>query len=185
MKAQLSSWCPVLMVVVALAFLAGCGASDEDELRQWMAEQRNQVKSQVTPLAEPKKFIPEAYTQDAALDPFDAVRLTRALRRDSAQNATNAGLIAPEMARRKEPLEAFPLDSMAMVGSLDKKGAPTALVSVDKLLYQVRVGNYLGQNYGLIMKITETEIILREIVQDASGEWVERPTTLVLQERKK
>jgi type IV pilus assembly protein PilP len=101
------------------------------------------------------------------------------------QIASNATLIAPEMARRKEPLEAFPLDSMAMVGSLNKEGAPTALLKVDNLLYQVRVGNYLGQNYGKIIKISETAIQLREIVQDATGDWIERIASLDLQEGKK
>ena len=70
-----------------------------------------------------------------------------------------------------------------MVGSLNRNGQPVALVTVDKLLYQVRVGNYLGQNYGRITRISETELGLREIVQDAAGEWIERVATLQLQER--
>ena len=106
------------------------------------------------------------------------------MRRDSSQPSTS-GLIAPELTRRKEALEAFPLDSMAMVGSLNRNGQPVALVSVDKLLYQVRVGNYLGLNYGRITRISETELALREIVQDAAGEWIERVATLQLQERTK
>jgi len=69
-----------------------------------------------------------------------------------------------------------------MVGSVTKKGVPFALLKVDSLLYQVKVGEYLGQNFGKITKITETEVTLREIVQDAAGEWIERPTTLQLQE---
>jgi type IV pilus assembly protein PilP len=74
---------------------------------------------------------------------------------------------------------------MSMVGSLVKSGQPVALVKVDNLLYQVRPGNYLGQNYGRVTKIAETEITLREIVQDAVGEWIERPAALQLQERTK
>jgi len=93
--------------------------------------------------------------------------------------------VAPELARRKEPLEAFPLDSMALVGSLVRAGQPVALVKVDSLLYQVRPGNYLGQNYGRVTKINETEVTLREIVQDAVGEWIERTATLQLQEKSK
>ena len=50
------------------------------------------------------------------------------------------------------------------------------------MLYQVKVGDYLGQNYGRITKITETEVALREIVQDAAGEWIERTGSLQLQE---
>ena len=98
---------------------------------------------------------------------------------------TNGALIAPELARRKEPLEAFPLDAMALVGSLTKAGQPVALVKVDNLLYQVRPGNHLGQNYGRVIKISETEVTLREIAQDAAGEWIERAATLQLQERSK
>ena len=70
-----------------------------------------------------------------------------------------------------------------MVGSVNKQGKPFALLRVDALLYQVKVGDYLGQNYGRITKIDETEIAMREIVQDAAGEWIERPATLQLQER--
>ncbi len=137
------------------------------------------------PLSEPKRFQPENYLVDGSADPFNQTKLTQALRRDSAQVASNATLIAPEMARRKEPLEAYPLDAMAMVGSLNKNGVPTALLKVDNLIYQVRVGNYLGQNYGKITRITETAVQLREIVQDATGDWMERPATLDLQEGKK
>lgn len=79
----------------------------------------------------------------------------------------------------------MPLDAMVMVGSLQKQGQPTALVKVDRLLYQVRVGNYLGQNYGKIIRITENSIQLREIIQDVTGEWIERNTELVLQETQK
>jgi type IV pilus assembly protein PilP len=165
--------------------LVGCGPSGEDELRMWTAEQRATTKPSVQPLTEPKKFIPEPYTQDGAVEPFNQIKLTQALKRDSNQVASNAALIAPEMTRRKELLEAFPLDSIAMVGSLNKSGAPTALVKVDNLIYQIRVGNYLGQNYGKVIRITESSIQLREIAQDATGDWIERSASLDLQEGKK
>jgi type IV pilus assembly protein PilP len=168
-----------------IAVLAGCSSSGQEELQQWMTEQRNQTKPKVQPIPEPKKFTPQAYTQEAATDPFSNLKLTEALKRDSSQVSANAALVAPELARRKEPLESFPLDSMSMVGSLIKQGQPVALVKVDTLLYQVRVGNYLGQNYGRITKVGETEVSLREIVQDAGGEWIERTAKLQLQEGSK
>jgi type IV pilus assembly protein PilP len=175
-----------LISLIALsALLAACGSSGDDELRQWMAELRATTKPRVTPLTEPKQFLPQAYSMEAGTDPFNPGKLTQVLKRESTQSASNAALIAPEMARRKEPLEAYPLDVMAMVGSLDKKGVPTALLKVDKLLYQVRVGNYIGQNYGKITRITENSIQLREIVQDATGDWIERAASLDLQEGKK
>lgn len=165
--------------------LTACGSSGQEELQAWMNEQRRITKPQVQPIPAPKKFIPQSYTQDGMTDPFSNQKLTHALKRESGQATSNAALVAPELARRKEPLESYPLDAMSMVGSLVKEGKPVALVRVDKLLYQVRPGNYLGQNYGKIVKVGESEVVLREIVQDAAGEWIERPATLQLQERAK
>lgn len=176
------------LLVVAVAFLlglAGCGASDQDDLQRWMAEQRNATKPRVVRLSEPTKFSPQPYTQEGAVEPFSVQKLTQALKRESNQATSNAALIATELARRKEPLESSPLDTVSMVGSLIKAGQPVALVRVDRLLYQVRVGNYLGLNYGRITKVSETDLSLREIVQDAAGEWIERTATLQLQEGSK
>lgn len=173
------------LFLCATAFLSGCGSSSEDEIRQWMVEERNQTKPKVSPIPAPKQFKPEAYTNASALEPFSNQKLTQALKRDSAQVASNGALVAPELARRKEPLEAFPLDTMSLVGSVNRAGQPLALVKVDNLLYQVKMGNYLGQNYGKVVKIAETEVTLREIVQDAVGEWIERIATLQLQEKSK
>ena len=174
----------VVMIAAVLA-LAGCGASSEDELRQWMTEQKGQTRPRIAPISEPKQFIPESYGQVATIEPFSNQKLTQALKRDSTQAAANGALIAPELARRREALEAFPLDAMTLVGSMTQSGQPVALVKVENLLYQVRLGNYLGQNYGRVGKIAETELTLREIVQDATGEWIERTATLQLQERSK
>jgi type IV pilus assembly protein PilP len=171
----------VLLSGLLLVGLSGCSGSDE-QLQGWMAEQRSQTKPRVDRLPEPTKFSPQPYTQEGTIDPFSNQKLAQALKRDSTQSASNAALIAPELARRKEPLEAYPLDSVAMVGSLIKVGQPVALVRVDNLLYQVKAGNYLGQNYGRITKVAETGITLREIVQDAGGEWIERTATIQLQE---
>ena len=173
-----------LWLGAAVAVLSGCMGSEEEELQRWMADQRAQVKPTVPPITEPKKFTPQAYTEGGSIEPFNMQKLTQALRRDSNQPSTS-GLIAPELTRRKEALEAFPLDAMTMVGSLNRNGQPVALIFVDKLLYQVRVGNYLGLNYGRITRIGETDVTLREIVQDAAGEWIERVATLQLQEKTK
>lgn len=168
-----------------ISALFGCSASSDDDIRQWMANERNQTRPKVEIIPAPKQFKPEAYNNATATDPYSKEKLTQALKRDSAQTVANAALVAPELARRKEPMEAFPLDSMALVGSLVKEGHPVALVKVDNLLYQVKQGSYLGQNYGKVTKISETEVTLREIVQDAVGEWIERVATLQLQERSK
>jgi type IV pilus assembly protein PilP len=173
------------LMTLCSGLLSACGASREDDVRQWMAEERNRTQPKVASIPAPKQFKPEPYSNVAAMDPFSNQKLTQALKRDSSQAAANVALIAPELARRKEPLEAFPLDAMALVGSIIKSGQHVALLKVDNLLYQVRVGGYIGQNYGKVTKITETEITLREIVQDAVGEWIERIATIQLQEGSK
>jgi type IV pilus assembly protein PilP len=178
--------CVILGCIFSTSLLlTGCFGSKDTELQQWMVEQRGNTPAKVAPISAPKKFVPQAYTQQSAMEPFNNQKLLQALRRDSSQSAANLALISPELARRKEALESFPLDVVSMVGTLNKKNTPVALLSVDKLLYQAKVGNYVGQNYGRITKITDTEIALREIAQDASGEWIERKVNLQLQAKDK
>lgn len=168
-----------LAACAAVALLAGCGG-DQEELQGWMEQQRREVKPNVEPLVPPKKFEAAPYRNQTFVEPFSNQKLTVVLKQEARQPNS---LLAAEMNRRKEPLEAFPLDSMAMVGSVTRSGRPYALLRVDGLLYQVKAGDYVGQNYGKITKITETEIALREVVQDAAGEWIERTGTLQLQEK--
>ncbi len=164
-----------------LALAAGCTASGEDELQLWMQEERNAIRPKVTPIPEPSRFAPQVYLSERMTEPFSAEKMASASG-SLAATVVNSKLLDPELNRRKQPLEAFPLDTMRMVGSLKRQGQLVALVKVDNLLYQVRSGSYLGQNYGRVNTITETDITLREIVQDPSGEWTERPAALQLQE---
>ena len=161
--------------------LTACG-DEQDELQQWMEQQKREVKPNVEPLSPPKKFNPQPYAAIGAVEPFSTQKLSVALKQEARQPNS---LLAAEINRRKEPLEAYPVDSMAMVGSVHRNGRPYALLKVDNLLYQVKQGDYLGQNYGKIIKISETDVAYREIVQDAAGEWIERTATLQLQERSK
>lgn len=174
-----------VVVTLTATLLTGCFSSSQDDLQSWMNEQKNQVKPSVKPIAEPKKFVPQPYDSNAQLDPFNNQRLTQALRQSAKTTAANEALIAPELARRKEALEAYPLDTATMIGSVNKGREMIGLVRVDKLVYQVKVGNYIGLNYGKITKITENQIVLREIAQDSSGDWTERNSQLELQERSK
>jgi type IV pilus assembly protein PilP len=169
----------LLLTLAGLFALVGCGG-DEQELDAWMAQQKREVRPNVPPLTPPKRFDPQPYSEISAVEPFSAQKMTVALKQE--QRRPNS-VLASEMNRRKEPLEAYPLDSMQMVGSVTRQGRPLALLKVDNLIYQVKAGDYLGQNYGKVLGISETEITLREIVQDAAGEWVERATALQLQEK--
>ncbi len=168
---------PLLLAVLLL--MAACGG-EQDELQAWMEQQKREVRPNVAPISAPKHFDPQPYEEARAVEPFSTQKLAVALKQETTQTSS---LLAGETNRRKEPLEAYPLDSMSMVGSVSKLGRPLALLRVDNLLYQVNVGDYLGQNYGKITKISETEVAVREVVQDAAGEWVERPSALQLQEK--
>lgn len=170
---------------MVLTALAGCTSSGQDELQAWMQAERNAIKPSVKPIPEPTRFVPQPYGVEREIPPFSVEKLASLLRGTQTATASSSALIEPELARRRQPLEAFPLDAMAMVGSLDRSGELVALVRVDRLLYQVRPGNYLGQNFGRVTRITETEVVLREIVQDAAGEWIERPAALQLVEEAK
>ena len=166
----------------ALTFLmltAGC-SGEQDELQQWMEQQKREAKPSIQPLNAPKKFNPQAYASMDGVEPFSTQKLSVALKQEARQPNS---LLSAEINRRKEPLEAYPLDSMGMVGSVVKQGRQYAFLRVDNLLHNVKVGDYLGQNYGKITKISETDVSLREIVQDAAGEWIERTSVIQLQEK--
>lgn len=168
--------------VCMIAGLTGCGDGGIQEVRQWMDEVRRNTKVDVPKLPEPKKFTPFVYAVKDSLDPYNPGKLAVAM---AKQKENAGGALKPDMDRRREILESYPLDTLKMVGTLQKVGMDYGLVWADKVVYQVKVGNYLGQNFGMVTRITENEIELKEIVQDAAGEWVERKAKLELQETKK
>jgi len=167
------------LTLVPALLLAAC-AAEQEEMQSWMEQQRREVKPSVQTLTPPKQFDPAPYNGGQLVDPFSNQKLSVALKQEARQPNS---LLAAEMNRRREPLEAYPTDGMVMVGSLTRGARPVALLKVDNLLHQVKLGDYLGQNFGKVMRITETEVALREIVQDAAGEWIERTVTLQLQEK--
>jgi len=169
-----------LAAMALMSLLLAACSGEQEELTQWMEQQRREVKPDVPPLSPPKKFNPQTYSALSGVEPFSTQKLSVALKQEARQPNS---LLAAEINRRREPLEAYPLDSMTMVGSVVRTGRPYALLKVDNLLYQVKQGDYLGQNYGKITNISETGVSLREIVQDAAGEWIERTSALQLQEK--
>jgi type IV pilus assembly protein PilP len=154
-------------------FLSGCGEGFSD-LRTFVKDSEKSVTRKIEALPQVKPFAPFAYEGFDLPDPFKPRKL--AIKQESA------GANAPDSNRRKEPLEAFPLEQLKMVGTLNQSGTMFALVQAEKILYRVKKGNYLGQNFGLIVDITDSEIKLKEIVQDNAGDWAERESVLPLLE---
>lgn len=171
---------PGLVLCGLSVALAGCGGGGHDDIKQWMAESSQDLKGKVPPLPELKPFPIVSYDAGDKLDPFSAVRI-------EPERKERTGANEPDFDRPREQLENFPLESISFIGvvSKSKNKSRHALVQADNVVYQVRKGNYLGQNFGRISDVTETEIILKEIVQDPSGQsadWVERQMILQLQE---
>ena len=173
------AWRAALPILIVLA-VAGCGESDVKEVNLWMQQVRQQARVAVPPLSEPKAFIPFAYAAQDVIDPFSPNKLQAEL----AREARSGSAFKPDLERRKELLESFPLDTMRMVGTLQKAGVNYALLQIDKAVYQVKAGQHLGQNFGLITSINDSAVTIKEIVQDAAGDWVERVAKLELQESK-
>jgi len=168
--------------VAGVAVLTGCGDGGVQEVKAWMDDVRRQTPVSVQKIVEPKTFTPFAYAGKDEPDPFSPAKLSSAL---AKAQANAGGTIKPNLERRKEPLESYPLDALKMVGTLQKPGVSYALLQADQAVFQVKVGNYIGQNFGMITKITESEVELKEIVRDAAGDWVERNAKLELQESSK
>ncbi|MES2538152.1 MAG: pilus assembly protein PilP [Pseudomonadota bacterium] len=168
--------------VLFLFGLGGCSDGGVQEVQQWMADVKQKTPVSIPKLAEPKKFTPFLYGSKNTVDPYDASKMAVAFAK--LQSKSGSGF-KPDLDRRREPLEIFPLDTMKMVGTLERPGLSYALLQIDKTIYQAKVGNYIGQNFGMVTKITDSEVELKEIVQDAAGDWVERKAKLELQEIKK
>ena len=168
-------------LVLLATTLAGCGGGNEAELRTWMDDTRKTMRPTTQPVPEPKQFTPFSYEANALIYPFDPQKMILAAARQ-AQSRSSTSSIRPDLDRRREMLEGYPLDQLKMVGTLQQSGNQVALIDAAGQTFMVRRGNYMGQNFGLVTKISETEVDLKEIVQDAAGEWIERPTKLELQE---
>ncbi|HEY0663783.1 MAG TPA: pilus assembly protein PilP [Thiobacillaceae bacterium] len=160
-------------IVIALG-LSGCGGGEMEDLKTFVAESGRDMQGKIEPLPEVKAYEPFTYEAFDLPDPFKPRKLTMG----------GGGGPQPDLTRPKEPLEAFSLETLKMVGVLSKKGRIHAVIkSPENGIYHVAKGNYVGQNFGLITHIGDTEVTLREIIQDSAGDWAERTSTLILQEQ--
>jgi type IV pilus assembly protein PilP len=165
------------LIALTVIALSGCGSEEHEDLKQWMQTSTRDLKGKVPPLPQIEPFPVVAYEAGDILDPFNAKKIE-----PERKNKAVAG-VQPDLDRRREPLESYPLETLKMVGTLEQGKRLQALVLADRTLHQVKVGNYLGQNFGVVTEISETEVALKELTQDAGGDWVERKSVLHLQEK--
>ena len=171
-----------LILLTGVALLAACGGEEQGELRQELAAMTKDLRGRVDPLPQVRSYEPVPYKGENMVDPFVPGRIVVS---QAAGAAGGGGGVQPDMNRPKEPLEAFPLEAIKMVGTLAQNKDMYALVRAGSNLFRVKKGNYMGQNFGVITAIDEGQINLKEVVQDAGGDWVERSTTVQMSEGKK
>ena len=169
------------LALAAAALLGACGGEEQRELKQELDQLTKDLRGRVEPLPQVRPYEPVPYTAEGLVDPFRPERIEVA----QAGAARSTSKLAPDPNRPKEPLEAFALESIQMVGSISQEKETFGLVKAGPNLYRVKRGNYLGQNFGVITTIDESQIALKELVQDSGGEWVERTSALQLQETKR
>jgi type IV pilus assembly protein PilP len=158
------------------ALLAGCGTGEFRDLKEFVEKSEQGMRGRVDPLPQVQVYEPMAYEAFELPDPFAPRKI------DPEKTAASGGL-APDINRSKEPLEAYPLESLSMVGTLERGRQRWALVKTpENTLYRVRNGNYMGQNFGVVAMITDTSVTLKELIQDTNGSWSERTSALQLVE---
>jgi type IV pilus assembly protein PilP len=170
-----------LIVIASSAVLASCSGGGQEDLRQWMKESTKELRSSIPPLPEVKPYEPVPYDADGMYDPFRAAKIEP---ESKGSLGPGKGGLQPDFEAREirnSPLEKYPLESLKMIGYLNVNGRPIAVIQADQNVKQIKVGEYMGLDFGMVTQITEQEVAVRELVQDAAGDWTERSNSLFLQ----
>ena len=166
-----------MTVFACVLMLMGCSDTGMTDLRQFVDDAKMK-KGQVAPLPEFKTVETFAYSADKMKDPFATWKSDAKL---AAQDSGALQSIRPDVSRRKEILENFPLDTLRMMGTFDYRDGKWGLVKApDGIIYKVKEGHHLGQNYGKVTQIQEKTIVLTEVVPDGLGGWEEREASLAI-----
>ncbi len=165
------------LVMLAAVLLTGCGGEEFQDLRDFVTSAGADMRGKVEPPPDIKPYEPFTYENTTSLpDPFKP-------RKQDVRSASRSGQNQPNMERPKEELEDYPLESLKMVGYLSQKNVSYAIIrSSEGKIYTVKPGNYIGLNFGQIVSVTETEVKIKEMVQDSAGDWSERESSLQLVE---
>ncbi len=167
------------LIIACALLLASCGGEQYGDLKEELNKLTKDMRGKVAPLPVVKPYEPVPYLAAEMPDPFGPAKIELV----SKSGGVGVSKLQPDHNRPKEPLESFPLETIRMVGVLQQGKHTFGLVSADRHLYRVKSGNYMGQNFGLITVVSENDIKLRELIQDAGGDWTERVSTLQLQEK--
>lgn len=171
---QYMSCSRVLTLLATLLLLAGC-SSDNEDLRNYFANVKSRPPGPIEPIPEIREAESFTYNPQGLRDPFARQQSA------TAQTGTPGDGPRPDPSRRKEYLERFPLDTLAMVGTMAQDNAVWGLVQdTEGVVHRITEGNYVGQNHGRIAAILPDRVILVELLPDGGGGWLEREATLQL-----
>lgn len=160
------------LIIMTSLGLAACSGDGLDDLKQFVNEPGEGLRGKIDPLPEIKPYESFAYNAFDLPDPFKPRKL---------QPGQGGGGLQPDLKRNKEELEKYPLENLKMVGFLEQSRVRYGLIRTsDGTLHRVKIGDHMGQNFGMITKITDKEIIMTEIVQDSTGNWIEQNTSINL-----
>ena len=167
------------LIIFLPVMLCACQELPEQDVTEWINKNQGIATTRITKAIEQEN--PQGFTYQAKdrIDPFDMKKISILFSADPS-----AGNNFPsDMHRAREALEQYAIDHLRMVGTLRRPGKIIALVEVEKILHQVRVGSYLGQDMGRVLKITEDAIQIEETTQDANGEWRKRLVELKMKDK--
>ncbi len=173
-----------IVLVTLCALLGACSGGDQEELRQWMADNSTNLRGNVPPLPQVKPYEPVPYEVEASLDPFKAAKIEPESK--YRQAADKGGAFQPDFEARElrnSLLEKYPLESLKMIGFMNVNNRPLAVIQVDDKVKQIKIGDYIGLDFGMVTRITDKEVELRELIQDSAGDWSERTSSLYLQSK--
>jgi type IV pilus assembly protein PilP len=171
-----------LILIAMCGVLGGCSSGDHDNLKQWMAESAKDMRGNVPKLPEVLPYQPVPYDVEAMLDPFQSSKIGPESK--SRMGAGNGGAYQPDFEARElrnNLLEKYPIESLNMIGYLNVNKRPMAVIQVEDKVKQVKVGDYVGLDFGMVTKISDKDVELRELIQDSAGDWSERTSSLYLQ----
>lgn len=163
-----------MSMVVIVFCVAGC-QQEKDDLQTYVAQVKAQQKSDIPPIPVMKPYEKFDYAATEIRDPFlpTVVDVPQVEQEPILDNG-----ISPDSNRRKEALEAFDLSQLQYVGTLEQDKIWALVRSSDGVIHRVQVGNYMGQNHGKILSISDTELKLNEIVSKGKNGFIERETSV-------
>jgi type IV pilus assembly protein PilP len=171
-----------LILVALCGALGACSGGDHDDLKKWMADNTKDMRGRIPKLPEVKAYEPVPYDVEVLLDPFKASKIEPESK--NRQGSGKGGAFQPDFEARdlrNSLLEKYPVESLKMIGYLNINRRPIAVIQVENKVKQVKVGDYVGLDFGLVTQVTEKEVLLRELIQDSAGDWSERTSSLYLQ----